>query len=215
MKYLDEVGNLGGLDKRTSVDLGIAKVFAEPGGDLRFEGRDAKGELWRVWLAPSVGAGGTDVWTADFDQNGRADLMISVYSPRNGRCIDQTTIYALMFDDQGRPVTSVVQSNSLAGYGRPPVTLVRANGDGHAQMVTVDCDYSDPQTGFGEDRRINGIYEAKDARWLAVRNAPEGPYLAAAKRQIPRAAQDIVRWFPTDPVRWPDFLAGYDGRPLR
>jgi len=214
MKYLDEVGNLGRMDKRTSVDLGIAKVFAEPGGDLRFEGRDAKGDSWRIWLTPSVGTGGTDVWTADFDRNGRADLLISVYSPRNGRCTEQTTIYALMFDDQGRPVTSVVQSNSFAGYGRPPVALVRANGDGHAEMVTVDCEYSDPETGFGEDRRISGIYEAKNGRWLAVRNAPQGPYLAAAKRHLGRAASKIVRWFPAEPARWPDFLAGYESQPL-
>jgi len=214
MKYLDEIGHLGGMDKRTTVDLGIAKVFAEPGGDLRFEGHDAKGKLWRVWLTPSEGVGGTDVWTADFDRNGRQDLLIAAYFPMNGRCVDGTDIYTLMFDETGRPVPSVVRSNSFTGFGHPPVALVKANSDGRAEMVTVGCEYSDPATGFGEDRRISGIYEAKDARWRPIRNASEGPYLAAAKRQLGRAPSGFMRWFPTDPAQWPDFLAGYDDRPL-
>jgi hypothetical protein len=104
LKYLDEVGHLGGLDKRTSVDLGIAKVFAEPGGDLRFEGHDAAGKLWRVWLPAVGGIGGTDVWSADFDRNGRQDLLIAGYFPGNGRCVDGAVIYTLMFDERGRPV---------------------------------------------------------------------------------------------------------------
>jgi hypothetical protein len=210
MKYLDEVGNLGGMDKRTTVDLGIAKVFAEPGEHLRFEGRDVKGKLWRVWLARGTGA---EVWGADFDHNGRQDLLIAAAPTKLGLCGDEQTIYTLMFDEQGRPVSWVVQSNSFAGYGRPPVALVAASGDRRAELVTVGCEFSDPATGFREDRRISGVYEAKDARWRPMRTAPDGPYLAAAIRQLGRAALASVRWLPTDSAHWPDFLAGYDDRP--
>ena len=162
MKYLDEIGHLGGLDKRTTVNLGIAKVFAEPGGDLRFEGRDAKGKLWRVWLPAVGGVGGTDVWSADFDRNGRQDLLIAAMFPGNGRCIEEATIYTIMFDNLGRPVPWVADTNSFTGYGYRPVAVVDLNHDGRGEMVTMSCEYSDPSTGFGEDRKISGIYEAKD-----------------------------------------------------
>jgi hypothetical protein len=213
MKYLDEVGHLGGLDKRTSVNLGIARVFIEPEGDLRFEGLDRTGKLWRVWLPPAGGIGGTDVWTADFDRNGRQDLLIAAYFPGNGHCIDEATVYTLMFDDLGRPVPWVAPSHSFAGFQRPPVTLLDANGDGRAELVTVSCEYSDPATGFGEDRQISGIYEARDARWHPLRNTPDRPYLAAVKRQLGRTTPGFVRWLQTDPVRWPDFMEGYDRPP--
>src|SRR5271168_4318951 len=103
MRYLGEIGNLGGLDPRTSANLGIARVFPEPDGDLRFEGRDIAGKPWRVWLPAAGGIGGTDVWSADFDHNGHQDLLISAMFPRNGHCTDGTTIYILMFDQTGRP----------------------------------------------------------------------------------------------------------------
>ena len=89
MRYLGEVGHLGGLDRRTSVNLGMAQVFAEPEGDLRLEGQDTAGKTWRVWIGPTGGIGGTDVWSADFDRNGRQDLLIAAYFPANGRCVDE------------------------------------------------------------------------------------------------------------------------------
>ncbi|MGD0501037.1 MAG: hypothetical protein ABSC23_21705 [Bryobacteraceae bacterium] len=213
MKYLDEVGHLGGLDPRTSVDLGIAVVYAEPGGDLRFEGHDLKGKLWRVWIPPAAGIGGTDVWTADFDRNGRQDLLIAAYFPSNGRCTDGAEIYTLMFDDLGRPMPWLAHSNSFTDFERPPVPIVDANGDGRAEMVTVSCEYSPPGTVLGDDRRISGVYEAKDARWLPIRNAPEDVYLAAAKGQLSQRPPGTERWLETDPASWPDFLAGYDSQP--
>lgn len=212
MKYLDEVGHLGGPDKRATANLGLARVFVEPEGGLRFEGHDRTGKLWRVWLPPGSGAGGVDVWTADFDRNGHPDLLISANFPGSGRCIDGGMIYTLMFDELGRPVPWVSYSNSLAGMKRPPVPIVDVNGDGRAELVTVSCQYSG-QTGFAEDRQVSGIYEARDARWIPMRQTPERPYLAAAKRQHGETAQGWVRWLPSDPAHWPDFLAGYDSPP--
>ena len=214
LKYLDEVGHLGGPDTRTSVDLGIAKVLAEPDGDLRFEGKDGAGKPWRVWINANGGVGGTDVWTADFDRNGHQDLLISAYFPSNGRCIDGTTIYTLMFDSSGRPVPWVEQSNSFAGYKHPPVAVVDINGDGRAEMVTVSCEYSGPGTGLGEDRRISGVYEAKDARWRPVQNTSDGLYLQAAKRQLGSRSAGLERWLPTEPAHWPDFFAGFESGPV-
>jgi hypothetical protein len=214
MKYQGEVGHLGGLDPRTSANLGIARVFPEPDGDLRFEGRDAAGKRWRVWLPAAAGVGGTDVWTADFDHNGRQDLLISAMFPKNGHCTDGTTLYVLMFDQMGRPVPWVMPSHTFDGYGNPPVGVVDTNGDGRAEIVTVSCEYSDQlATGVLEDRQISGIYEARDARWYPLRNSSDHPYLAIVN---PRAGEDrrIARWLPTDPAKWPDFLAGFDGQQL-
>jgi hypothetical protein len=102
------------------LDLGIAHVFPEGDGNLRFEGRDVSGKRWHVWLPAAGGIGGTDVWIADFDHNSRRDLLISSMFPKNGRCIDRTTIYFLMFDQKGRPVPWAMPSNTFAGYGHQP-----------------------------------------------------------------------------------------------
>jgi hypothetical protein len=103
MEYLDEIGHLGGLDPRTTVNLGVAKATADPDGKVRLEGRDAAGKPWQVWTGLAGGIGGTDVWIADFDHNGRRDLLLASYAPANGRCVDGVTIYTLMFDDLGSP----------------------------------------------------------------------------------------------------------------
>src|SRR5277367_3297429 len=76
-------------------------------------------------------------------------------------------------------------------------------------MVTVSCEYSDPAGKASEDRRISGVYQAKDARWRPLRSATDRSYLDAAKRQGQRHA-GFEQWLPTDPAGWPDFLFGYD-----
>jgi hypothetical protein len=214
MRYLGDVGHLGGLDPRTSANLGIARVFPEPDGDLRFEGRDAAGKRWRVWLPAAGGVGGTDVWTADFDHNGHQDLLISAMFPKNGRCTDGTTLYILMFDQMGKPVPWVMPSHTFDGYGHPPLGVVEASGDGRAEIVTVSCEYSDQlTTGVLEDRRISGIYEARDAHWLPIGNAVKSRYRSLINPPGRQAAA-IAQWLPTDPTKWLDFQAGYDDRPL-
>jgi hypothetical protein len=214
MKYLGEVGHLGGLDPRTSANLGFARVFPEPDGDLRFEGRDAEGKLWHVWLPAAAGVGGTDVWTADFDHNGRQDLLISAMFPKNGRCTDGTIIYILMFDQMGRPVPWMMPSHTFDGYGHRPLGVVGRNGSGRAQVVAVNCEYSDQlATGVMEDRRISGIYEARDARWYPIRNNSDRSYMPAVNPH-PRQSSRYARWLPIDAAKWSDFLAGYDDRPV-
>jgi hypothetical protein len=141
--------------------------------------------------------GVTDVWTSDFDNNGRQDLLISTFDIGNGRCIDGATIYILMFDQFGRPVPWVAKSYSFEVYGRgtptvgfnfdsgrPPLPIIDTNGNKRAEIITLDCEYCDPKFGVGEDRRITGIYEAKDARWVPMRKISVLPYLAVAKRHL-------------------------------
>lgn len=90
MRFLDEVGNLGNPynDKRTFAELaGLDRV--SPQGDiLLFEGRDLAGKPWRLFMSGAGGVGRTEVWTADFDRNGRTDLLIGSHFPGNGRCVD-------------------------------------------------------------------------------------------------------------------------------
>jgi hypothetical protein len=214
MKYLGDVGHLGGLDPRTSANLGFARVFPGTDGDLRFEGRDAAGRQWHVWFPAAPGVGATDVWTADFDHNGHPDLLISAMFPRNGRCTDGTIIYILMFDQMGRPVPWVMPSHTFDGYGRPPLGVLQRDGNGRADIVAVDCEYSDQlATGVMEDRQISGIYEARDARWYPIRNTSDRSYMPAVNPH-PRQSSRYARWLPIDAAKWPDFLAGYDDRPL-
>ena len=104
MRYLDEVGHLDGLDQRKFADLGFAKIFPEPDGRLRIEGKDDRSKPWRAHIPPGPGITSTDVWSADFDHNGRKDLLIAAYQFPNGRCIDLVDLTFLLFDRQGRPV---------------------------------------------------------------------------------------------------------------
>ena len=47
----------------------------------------------------------------------------------------------------------------------------------------TECAYSEPSR-LGEDRRITGIYEAKDATWSLVRPAHLDPYTALVRRKL-------------------------------
>lgn len=130
MQYLDEVGHLAGMDKRKSADLGIARVFPASEDTLRFEGMDSGGKPWRVWMKAGSGVSSTDVWEADFDANGRPDLLISAGHSGNGRCVDSATITMLLFDGNGRPVPWHIETFAAGAGGDTviPGILMDANG---------------------------------------------------------------------------------------
>ena len=68
MGYVDEVGHLGNRhsdEKRVSVDVGLARVRADD-GELLVEG---------------------EMWSVNFDGNGRKDLLFAGYFPGSGRCV--------------------------------------------------------------------------------------------------------------------------------
>ncbi len=214
MRYLDEVGHLGGLDTRKFSDLGIAKVHLDPDGLLRIEGKDDAGKYWRVHVPPSPGITYTDVWSADFDHNGRKDLLIAAHQVPNGRCVDVVDLTFLLFDSIGRPVPWRVLNNHNFREKRNghliPAIFLDLNYNGHAELVVSGCEYSGPsdRSRFGEDRRLMGVYEAQQARWIPVRDTRIAPY----ERIAQAFKYDVdLKWLPPDPPdRWPDQLSGLD-----
>jgi hypothetical protein len=174
MKYLDEVGHLGDTsvnDHRKSANLVVARVFREgEGSTLRFEGRDLAGKPSRLWLPGVGGVGWTDVWMADFDHNGQRDLLIGTHFPGNGRCVNGEEITILMFDARGRPIpwTTATMLPNGSKYPYVPAILRDVNRDGRAEVVTTGCE---PGGWPGEEHwRITGVYEARDARWIPLKD---------------------------------------------
>ena len=208
MRWVDEIGHLGTHESRLSADLGIAVAHAEKEfGTVRLEGRDTAGKRWRVWLEVSGGVGGTDVWTADFDRNGRADLLLASAFPRNGRCVQGVDLYVLMFEANGRPVPWQVSSSSMTGFREPPVPIVDTDKDGRAEIVTLDCEYTTNDTAH----RIGGIYAARDAVWHPVRSTPSPAHVAAVRWPLKRSS---IRLAQPKPAAWPDYLEGWGQRRL-
>jgi hypothetical protein len=209
MKYLDEVGLLGldGPDKRNSVDLRLASVVSENGDALRFEGRDHKGNPWRIWVPQTSGAGWTEVWTADFDHNGQPDLLIGSHPAINGRCVLRAEILFLMFDQLGRPMPWLVSTEIPNGNKFPflPAILLDINRDGRAEIVTTQCAYGNELKGHWTDWSITGIYEARDAQWIPLRSANVTPYVRVAAK-----ANGISQWLPPKPREWAESLSGID-----
>lgn len=207
VRYLDEVGHLGSeFDSRSSVDFKIAKASMTADGDIEFTGKDDGERKWSARFRVAGGVGWTTVWKADFDRNGRPDLMIGAYFPRNGRCIPGVTISFLMFDAHGRPNPWSVQTD-IPGYAdvfpQMPALLTDLEGHGRAQLVATRCEYA---VGPGEDHSIAGVYEARDAVWKLWRPTnltAIGRVDSIVLRSSPlRPRIDTLE--PVEPESWPD-----------
>jgi hypothetical protein len=204
LRYLDEIGHLGTPgDPRTSVRLGRAEVVSSHDSVL-FQGRDDDGKSWRAALPVFGGIGFTTVWQADFDHNSRPDLLIAAHFPGNGRCLDEVTLSFLLFNDRGRPVPWVIQTRMPYTSNFPPVPAIFTdiNHNGLAELVVTDCTYSSPPR-LGEDRRITGIYEAKDATWSLALPARLEPYTTLV-RQSHRFRPQFDRLLAANPAHWSD-----------
>ncbi|HYL35039.1 MAG TPA: hypothetical protein VEV17_03900 [Bryobacteraceae bacterium] len=205
IKYLGEIGHLGTrFDQRELADFGLAKVYpAASAPEVRFEGKDDSGKPWRATVAAAGGIGWTDVWRADFDFNSRPDLMIAATFPANGRCISPVTITFLMFDSRGRPVPWTIETFllNIAGEGKMPALLKDLNHNRRAELIATGCGYSDPPRS-GEDRGIEGIYEAEDAHWKLIKPSDLKPYLDAVRANHSRG--DSVHFVPPEPATWQD-----------
>jgi hypothetical protein len=179
MHYVGEIGHLDtDEDRRTSVNLGIAKAVNTESG-IRLEGKDDHGKVWHASIPIDGGIGWTDVWIADFDGNSRQDLLIASFFPPSGRCLDPIRLTFLMIDSGGRPVPWSIETNwpKAIGEGRRPALLVDANHTGRAELIATECQYA---AGVGADvnRRIIGIYEAKNAYWELMHPQDLSPFSA-------------------------------------
>jgi len=164
VRYLDEVGHLGtDLDPRTTVDLKIATAAMAGNGDIEFSGKDDLGQRWNARLPVVGGLGWTTVWEADFDHNGRSDLMVATHFPGSGRCVNSVTVSFLMIDHRGKPNPWVIHTNVPRETPLPAI-LADLNGDGHAQLIVTECEYA-ARPRLGDDYSIVGIYEARDSAW--------------------------------------------------
>jgi hypothetical protein len=208
VRYLDEVGHLGSeSDPRTSVDFTIAKAAMTGEGEIEFTGKGDAGRKWSAQLPVIGGVGWTTVWKADFDHNGRPDIMVASHFPGNGRCTESVTVSLLMINAHGMPNPWIVHSNLLRETAFPPTPAILAdwNGDGRAQLVVTDCEYgSAPRQ--GEDHSITGVYQARDSVWKLT--PPAG--LAALARLTSLVLHNsafrpgIDRLGPVDTEHWPN-----------
>lgn len=205
MIYLDEVGNLGNPfsdEKRQSADLGIARVSPEgASGMIRVEGHDAAGRGWLVQLNQVGGLGWTEVWTADFDANGRKDLLFATHFPGLGRCINSVDIAVLLIDAQGRPAPLEISTMMPPGSKFPfvPVIVRDLDQNGRAEFITTTCERVDPPDGFGESWKLSGVYEARHTQLVPLRGSDVRPYLQVARRIHGLAIMEAL------PSRsWPD-----------
>ncbi len=204
LRYLDEIGHLETpSDPRTSVQFGRAQVVSTHDGVV-FRGRDDYGKSWRAFLPILGGIGFTTVWQADFDHNSRPDLLIAALFPGNGRCLDEITLSFLLFNDHGQPVPWVIQTRMPYGRKFPyvPAILTDSNHNGRAELVVTSCTYSDPPR-IGEDRRITGIYEARDATWRLVKPVNLEPYTNLV-RQNYRFRPQFDQLLKANPPDWLD-----------
>src|SRR5436305_1616501 len=101
---------LGEIAHGSTAKFAHAKIIPQADGNLVVEGVDDDRKHWNATLLMLGGVGFTDVWQADFDGNGRPDLLLAAYFPQNGRCVDGITLSFLLFDAHGRPVPWVVQT---------------------------------------------------------------------------------------------------------
>jgi hypothetical protein len=202
MRYLAEIGHLDPFfGSPTSLKLAAARVTNTSKGVL-LEGRNQQGRAWRALLDVAGGVGQTVLWEADFDRNGRKDLMIAAYFPPNGRCLDPIDVCFLMFDSLGLPVPWAIRTRMPVWCKVPRPLLVQVGKDGPAELVGTTCEYSQPPR-FGEDRQIIGVYGAKNAHWQLTRPADMGAYTAVVRANYSfRAGDDVL--LPANPSAWID-----------
>ena len=165
------------------------------------EGLDAAGKGWRVELPQVGGVGWTEVWTADFDANGRNDLLFAAHFPGNSRCINGVEITVLLIDKQGRPAPyelSTMMPDS-ARFPFVPVIVRDLNADGRAEFVTTICERIDPPEGFGERWKVSGVYEARHSQLVPLRGGDTRPYMRVASRIHGRVKMETM-----PPKSWPD-----------
>lgn len=154
LRFLGEIGHLEPGQRLT-----LAPGITATGVGAVIEGQDRQGQPWKVSPYLASGIGWTAVWTADFDGDGQRDLLIEAMFPGNGVCVNGASILLLLFDEQGRPVPSFLETAlpRTEGDAFPywPVHVSDLDKDRRAEFTLVDCRRAD--LGPAEIRAISNI----------------------------------------------------------
>lgn len=174
MRYLADLGHLEGK----TADLVVARAREDSGYRVRLEGRDKAGQPWTLRFRPDSGVGWTVAYLADFDRDGQQDLAIGSHFPGNGACTSFAKLLVLLFDERGRPVPWLAETEVPHAPDRSPyrpALVVDANRDGRAEFILTRC--WRPEIGVPAGaHEITGVYEASAGRLTPVRNPPLAAY---------------------------------------
>lgn len=214
-RQIDDLGKLGTyLDDRKEVDLGIAQARLEGDNRLLIEGVDDEGWPWQVHMPVYAGNATARVLAADFDANGRQDLLITTATMGNGRCIDGGEVTTLLMDDRGRPIPWRTETLGLLFDKEHAVALLDQDGDGRAELLTHGCRYSEDSLRHGEDRYLLGLYEAGDAHWERRPIEFAELYVELEKRRLGDYGGDWLLWMDRpESVEVDDMHAGWRAAP--
>jgi len=215
MRYLGGTRGGGQLEDRQVIELGSVRMYPIGGpaaSVARVESTDAGGRPWRVTV-PFTGAimgQRTLAWAADFDLNGREDLVIGVFGNGNGRCTDVADTVFLLFDEEGRPVPWRVQTRISGEWEQwRPGTYLDADRNGRPELVIGGCEYS-WSGDYWEERWLAGVYEARDARWRLKRDGSPAIY-ESALRDDNRHYSSSVLWRESTPEEWTEPMEDLGG----
>lgn len=144
---------------RMSVGPSGSSFAMDEEGRAVINGKDRGGAAWRVQLGQLSGYG-SHLYTADLDHDGVGDLVI--ISPTGGNGLAPTThLFALTFDEQGRPVPFEVE-----GYfqedARGIFDLLDIDGDGRAELLYMT---------FDDGYWMTTLYEVEGGHWRRVEGA--------------------------------------------
>jgi hypothetical protein len=218
MIYLGEIGYLDsdcGEEQRITMDLGIAKVYGSGKESVRLEGRNDSGRRWQLWVPRyriCSSLNGIDAWIADFDNNGRQDLLLSGHEAVNGACLDFVDLIIVLFTETGNPAAYFTETHGFSDLGEPPHAVMDLNRDGRTELVLSECWWQGG--GHPEVRQVTGVFEARNEGWVALRHASEEPYLHELRTRMEMQwvawssdfDPDSVIWLAGEQAKWPDSL---------
>jgi hypothetical protein len=113
--------------------------------EIVVSGHDKKDRPWNVFVTTAGGVGGSWAWTADLDGDGTKDLIFIHQYSHNGRCVSQSILRTILFDNEGRPSPWELEGYFNYDYGwknrlaRGVLDLGDWRNNGRAQLVTTAC----------------------------------------------------------------------------
>ncbi len=161
-------------------------VFRAGDGRTEISGQTSPGKPWRVRTGALTL--GCSAITADFDRNGRADLLIGTGNFGTSRA-PWSRLFFLLFDASGQPVPWQMYGFFSESRGKTVEDLLDLNGDGRAELLDLQWD---------EHYWTTGLYEARDAHWRRV----EGRFGGFRFPHLVRSTESAIR--PPEPSRLPD-----------